>query len=167
LQYLFPEKEVPLGWGADKDGKDTTDPNKILDGGFLLPTGGPKGYSLAVAIEILVAALTNSPISKEVKSIYQLEEVPGISHMFLAINIKSLTELENYINRVETFLEVIKNCPTAHGIEEIYFPGEIENNIMRERLENGMVVPKELEDRLTKLSNELNVKSIKNFVKTR
>jgi len=160
-------KEVPLGWGIDKDGKDTTDPGKILDGGLLLPTGGPKGYSLAVAIEILVAALTNSPISKEVKSIYQLEEVPGISHMFLVINVRSLIKLEYYNNRVETFLKIIKNCPTMDGVKEIYFPGEIENNVMEERLENGMVIAKELEQRLTELSNELNVKPIKSFVQKR
>lgn len=160
-------REVPLGWGADKDGKDTTDPSRILDGGFLLPAGGPKGYGLAVAIEIFVAALTNSPISKEVKSIYQLEEICGISHMFMAINVKDLIEQECYNNRVETLLEIIKNCPTADGIEEIYFPGEIEDNVMRDRLANGMVITKDLELMLNKLSNELGVKTIKSFAKNR
>ncbi len=160
-------REVPLGWGIDKEGKDTTNPRDILDGGFLLPTGGPKGYGLAIAIEILAAALSNSPVSKEVKSIYQLEEKLGISHMFLVINAKALIDQQDYNNRVETLLDIIKNCPAAYGIEEIYFPGEIEDNIMKDRLANGMVITREMELELDKLADELNVKRIKSFLKNR
>jgi len=35
--------KVPLGTGLTKDGKETTDPGEIADGGVLLPFGGYKG----------------------------------------------------------------------------------------------------------------------------
>ena len=34
--------KVPLGTGLNKDGKETTDPGEIADGGVLLPFGGIK-----------------------------------------------------------------------------------------------------------------------------
>lgn len=32
--------KLPHGWGADKEGQETDDPNKVLNGGGLLPLGG-------------------------------------------------------------------------------------------------------------------------------
>lgn len=158
-------KSVPFGWGIDKEGKDTTDPKEILDGGLLLPTGGPKGYGLAIAIEVLVAALTNSPISREVKSIYQLKEKLGISHMFVAINIESLVNIDDYNNRVETLVDIIKTCPKAFGVDEIYLPGEIEDKIMDNRLSEGMEISPELEESLNKMAANIGAKTIKSYIK--
>src|SRR4029077_7776806 len=36
--------DIPLGWGMDAQGRDTTDPRKVTT---LLPLGGPKGSSLS------------------------------------------------------------------------------------------------------------------------
>src|SRR5262249_25677309 len=49
---------VPEGIGLDAEGNPSTDPAAILDGGALLPFGGPKGASIAFMIEVLAAALT-------------------------------------------------------------------------------------------------------------
>ena len=46
---------VPPGWLIDADGKPTTDPRKLRQGGALLPLGGAegyKGYGLAAIVEI-------------------------------------------------------------------------------------------------------------------
>ena len=40
--------KVPLGTGLTKDGKETTDPGEIADGGVLLPFGGYKGSALSL-----------------------------------------------------------------------------------------------------------------------
>src|ERR1700745_3006903 len=37
-------EEVPLGWVVGKDGKQTTDPTQLRQGGALLPLGGTEGY---------------------------------------------------------------------------------------------------------------------------
>ena len=57
--------KVPLGTGLDKDGKETTDPNKIVKGGVLLPFGGYKGSAISMMVELLAGALVGETFSYE------------------------------------------------------------------------------------------------------
>src|SRR5256885_12957287 len=53
--------QVPPGWIIDRDGKPTTDPAQLRQGGALLPVGGSegyKGYGLSVMVEVLCGPLT-------------------------------------------------------------------------------------------------------------
>ena len=58
--------ELPAGYGVDRNGKPTTDPRAVLDGGALLPFGGYKGASIAMMMEIMAAALAGGKFSFEV-----------------------------------------------------------------------------------------------------
>lgn len=53
-------ERVPEGAFADRGGNFSTDPADYLDGGVLLPTGGYKGFGLAVLIEAFCVALTGA-----------------------------------------------------------------------------------------------------------
>ena len=57
--------KVPLGTGLTKEGKDTTDPAEIADGGVLLPFGGYKGSGIAMMVELLAGALVGDNFSFE------------------------------------------------------------------------------------------------------
>jgi len=57
--------KVPLGTGLTKEGKETTDPGKIVDGGVLLPFGGYKGSGIAMMVELLAGALVGDNFSYE------------------------------------------------------------------------------------------------------
>ena len=57
--------KVSLGTGLTKDGKDTTDPAEIADGGVLLPFGGYKGSGIAMMVELLAGALVGDNFSYE------------------------------------------------------------------------------------------------------
>ncbi len=57
--------KVPLGTGLTKDGKETTDPGEIADGGVLLPFGGYKGSGIAMMVELLAGALVGDKFSYE------------------------------------------------------------------------------------------------------
>jgi len=59
--------KVPLGTGLNKDGKETTDPGEITDGGVLLPFGGYKGSGIAMMVELLAGALLGEWFSFETK----------------------------------------------------------------------------------------------------
>jgi len=59
--------KVPLGTGLNKEGKETTDPAEIVDGGVLLPFGGYKGSSIAMMVELLAGALLGEWFSFETK----------------------------------------------------------------------------------------------------
>ncbi|MFL1407179.1 Ldh family oxidoreductase [Marinobacter sp. M1N3S26] len=58
-------KTLPEGYGVDADGQPTCDPQRILDGGALLPFGGYKGSALSMMVELLAAALTGGNFSFE------------------------------------------------------------------------------------------------------
>ena len=57
--------EVPIGTGLTKEGKDTTNPAEITDGGVLLPFGGYKGSGIAMMVELLAGALVGDNFSYE------------------------------------------------------------------------------------------------------
>ena len=57
--------KVPLGTGLNKEGKETTDPGEIADGGVLLPFGGYKGSGIAMMVELLAGALVGDNFSFE------------------------------------------------------------------------------------------------------
>ena len=57
--------KVPLGTGLSKDGKETTDPGEIADGGVLLPFGGYKGSAIAMMVELLAGSLVGDNFSYE------------------------------------------------------------------------------------------------------
>ncbi len=59
--------KVPSGTGLNKEGKQTTDPGEIADGGVLLPFGGYKGSSIAMMVELLAGALIGEWFSFETK----------------------------------------------------------------------------------------------------
>ena len=59
--------KVPLGTGLNKEGKETTDPGEIADGGVLLPFGGYKGSNIAMMVELLAGALLGEWFSFETK----------------------------------------------------------------------------------------------------
>ena len=58
-------RKVPLGTGLNKNGKETTDPKEITNGGVLLPFGGYKGSAIAMMVELLAGALIGETFSYE------------------------------------------------------------------------------------------------------
>ena len=61
-------REVPPGTGLDNTGSETTNAEKIIDGGVLLPFGGHKGSNLAMMVELLAAGLLGEYFSYEAKA---------------------------------------------------------------------------------------------------
>ena len=57
-------KKMPEGVGIGPDGAPTTDPNEILNGA-ILPTGGYKGASIALMVELLAGPLLGECLSIE------------------------------------------------------------------------------------------------------
>src|SRR5438046_9438063 len=57
---------IPEGWAIDREGRSTTNPDDMVDGGALLPVGsdrdrsGHKGYGLALTVDALCGVLTGA-----------------------------------------------------------------------------------------------------------
>src|SRR5690625_2129663 len=122
------EESIPEGWGVDKNGLKTDDPNAVVNDGFLLPMGGPKGFGLALLTEVLTGVISGGQYSKTIKSMYDLEEKQSISHFMLAIDISFFSEMDEYVSRIENLESFVKDSKKAPGVEETFLPGEMEFN---------------------------------------
>lgn len=143
IKVLQAEKEgktIPAGWLVDKNGNPTVDPSDYLKGGILMPFGGYKGYGLAMMVELFGAVMSGAAMTKDVHAWNTDPEQNGnVGHFFMAMDISKTGDPADYKARVETLIDEIKSAKKAEGVEEIYFPGEIERNKMAKCLECGYV----------------------------
>lgn len=95
-------ERIPEGWAMDRNGKPTTDPREAIEHGSLYPIGGAKGAMLALAFELMCAALTGSAIGPEADSFFAEQgNRPRIGQAFLAIDPGAMAGDEKYLERVE------------------------------------------------------------------
>lgn len=138
---------IPLGWALDKEGRPTTDP-RAARAGSLLPVGGPKGYGLAVVLDILCGVLSGGRFGAGLG-------MRGSSHFFQAIQIERFTPYDAFLERIEQLIAQLKSCPTAPGVERILLPGELEAELKARRLAEGIPLDEETVERLESLAAEL------------
>jgi (2R)-3-sulfolactate dehydrogenase (NADP+) len=101
-------ERIPEGWALDRDGKPTTDPKEAIERGSLFPIGGAKGAMLALAFELVCAALTGAAIGAEADSFFSEQgNKPRIGQAFLAIDPGALAGLPKYFERVETVVRTM------------------------------------------------------------
>jgi LDH2 family malate/lactate/ureidoglycolate dehydrogenase len=73
---------LPPGLAADASGNPITDPGNVASGA-LLPFGGPKGYGLALFVELLSGVITGAGVSHGVASMYNNFKESGHNGHFL------------------------------------------------------------------------------------
>lgn len=151
LEALRKKIKIPEGCAVDKDGKPTTDPAKALEG-CILPFGGPKGYGLALAIEML-SAIGGAEVGTKVKGTANPEERCTKGDLFIAINPEFFMGKEEFKRKVDELLDEIKNSEPAEGFE-ILIPGEIEERNKMKR-KDGFEIDKNLYNQLKEICNEL------------
>ena len=66
-----------------KDGKETTDPGEIADGGVLLPFGGYKGSAIAMMVELLAGALVgDNLVTKQLLKIIMMAVLQAVVNLY-------------------------------------------------------------------------------------
>lgn len=131
------KETIPLGWALDEIGTPTTDPDAAMKG-TLLPIGGPKGYGLALMIDVLAGLLSGSQYGPKVKTFHQPLGPTGIGLFFMAVDIVRFTPLDHFKQLMDSYVESIKKSKRAKGITQIYLPGEIESLKERKSLAEGV-----------------------------
>ncbi len=130
--------KVPLGTGLTKEGKDTTDPGEIVDGGVLLPFGGYKGSGIAMMVELLAGALVGDNFSYETAAKDNNDGGPPSGGEFiLAISPDKLSE-NDWDKHSSEFFDKMKS------MEGVRLPGERRH---KNRLDKG---PRNINEELVK-----------------
>lgn len=120
---------IPEGWATDKEGRPTTSAAEAI-AGMLLPAAGPKGFGLAVMVDLLCGGVSGGALGAEVQPLYGASDKRyDCSHWFLAIDAGPALA-----PRAEAFAERIRGSARAPGVGTVYAPGDLERE---RRAHNG------------------------------
>lgn len=158
---VFRAKGLPMppDTALDKNGNPTTDPNDYFAGGILLPFGDYKAYGLAVMVDLLSGILSGAGILSEVNAWNKTPGTDGnTGHFFMAIDISRVCDVKEYTDRVEKMVEWYKSAPLKPGVDKMRYPGEPEQDAMREALEKGIGLPPSTIESLQTTADKLGVK---------
>lgn len=126
-QFLREGKQLPPGCGVDKDGKETTDPAKVV---ALVPFGAHKGYGLSLIDELYAAYIGGSlpTIRNRWDQVRAKPGEKGTCTFFFqctrpdAISSDQFAAGRDQTKNVKAVIDDIK----GHGNEGITMPGEPE-----------------------------------------
>ena len=120
--------KVPLGTGLTKEGKETTDPGAIADGGVLLPFGGYKGSAIAMMVELMAGALVGDNFSFETATKDNNDGGPPSGGEFILAISPDKTSGTDWQKHAEEFFNKMKS------MGEVRLPGERRH---KNRLDKG------------------------------
>jgi L-2-hydroxycarboxylate dehydrogenase (NAD+) len=111
---------IPLGWAVDENGDPTTDAAEAKKGA-IAPFGGPKGYALGIAFEVLVASLAASAIGTDVKGTLDSVKVSNKGDLFIVI---APPHAQGAKALVSEYLDNIRNASPADPAHPVLAPGD-------------------------------------------
>ncbi len=141
--------QIPPGLALNEQGEPTTSLAEALKG-ILLPLGGPKGYSLAVAVEMLTGVLSGGTLGPDIPSFHKAPDKPqGISMLVLAIDSGGIMPLEEFVSRTGKLEEKITATPPIQGFSAVQMPGEREAILAQKRSQEGIPIKKSIIDEIS------------------
>ena len=158
LIYMAERGErIPLGWGVDRDARPTDDPARVLDGGWILPIGGHKGFGITLFLEILSGVLTGARVGSEIRDLYGAprNQSQGLGHFCIAIDPSAFMPLDEFKARMDAMIDMIRSSKLAPGVQRMVIPGEPEVEAKRQRAIDGIPLATGVLDQLNALAREL------------
>ena len=147
--------EVPIGWGIDAEGRDTTDPKKIAT---LLPFGGAKGSGLSFMIECLCSiAIGNPRIAPPLEG--DGTNDPFMNGVAMAVDVAAIGDLDAFQREADRLGDAIAALPPAPRVDKVMLPGERGDTILQEREREGVPVPRGTWSRLLATAGKLGVRA--------
>ncbi len=152
--YARAGKPTPAGMVIGRDGNAMTDSEKILKAlnekqAALVPLGGIgeelagyKGYSYAVVVEILSAALQAGSYLRMLSGIGENgEKIPyPLGHFFIAIDTEAFMGAESFKKTTGNILRELRASEKAPGQERIFTAGEKAHETWLWRKDRGVPV---------------------------
>lgn len=144
-------RSIPPGWGIDAEGKDTSDPHKVV---AVLPMAGAKGSGLSLMIEILCSLLVGNP---NIAPALTGGKGGDFNGMVLAIDPAAFGDRENFLANVEALARAIHGLEPSPGVDKVRLPGERGHETELARRQGGIPVADGTVSRLNAVAGELGV----------
>ncbi|MBX2836117.1 MAG: Ldh family oxidoreductase [Gammaproteobacteria bacterium] len=120
--------------------------------GALVAMGEHKGSGLAMACELLAGALTGSGVTGKGSGPYN-----GMLSVYLDPN--AIDDGHGFGSSVNDYIEYVRSCSPAIGVECVQIPGDPERRAKTERLELGIPLSEETYQNLVSAARERDVPS--------
>jgi ureidoglycolate dehydrogenase (NAD+) len=146
-------RDIPLDWGIDAQGRETSDPAKVRT---LLPMAGAKGSGLSFMIECLCSLTVHNPIIADALQAGGKLQNPFLNGVAVALDLSAFGDLDDIGREADRLGECILALAPAEGVERIFLPGERGDSILQER-ENGIPLPHGTWSRLQAAAKALGV----------
>ncbi len=161
--------KAPLGYVQDKNGKPSTDPNILADGGAIVPLGGDrlhgsnKGYCLEAIVDILSGLLSGAnygPWVPPIAAYLPLKDKKvgkGTGHFLGAIRIDAFQPADEFKKKMDDWIITFRNAKPAEGHKKVLIPGDPERELKKQKLKKGIdILPAVIND-IKKISQELGI----------
>jgi LDH2 family malate/lactate/ureidoglycolate dehydrogenase len=144
------QEPIPEGWAIDREGRGTTNPNGMIDGGAMLPLGsdrergGHKGYGLGMMVDILCGVLGGANWGPFAPPFALRQEIPkrsvgkGIGHFFGAMRIDGFIDGDEFKRQIDDYVRVFRATKPAAGTNGPMIPGDPEREAELARRKNGV-----------------------------
>ena len=134
---------IPADWAFDANGEPTTDPKAALVG-TVATMAGHKGYALAMMIEMFSGVLSGAAIGSGVGSMYKdLDRAQNVGHFFTVMDIEAFMPRDQFVQRVNTTIDKVKQGRKRYGTDEILIPGERSARVANQSKSLGIAVSRE------------------------
>jgi LDH2 family malate/lactate/ureidoglycolate dehydrogenase len=111
-------------------------------------------------MDVLSGVLAGAKFLTGVHGPYEPDHKSGCGHLFMALNIAAFRPLSEFEADVERMISELKSVPRAEGIEEVYYPGEIEARNDERNRRNGLTLATETMTDLEKLARQSGLQSL-------
>jgi LDH2 family malate/lactate/ureidoglycolate dehydrogenase len=133
-------EEIAEGLALDAEGRPTRDAKKAFEG-VCLPFGGVKGSALSMLMDLMCGVLTGANYAGNVKSLYfDHSEPQNVGHVCIAIRPDLFMPRQDFEQRMDTFVDTVRELPRAAGVDEILIPGEPEERVAKQRSGTGIPI---------------------------
>lgn len=141
--------DIPEGWAVDPDGNPTTDAQAALKGS-VLPFGGPKGYGIALMVEVMAGVLSGAASGPDVGDLYDhLDRPQRAGAFFTLLDVGAFLPVDEFETRMDTLVTGLAASAPPGG--EVLIPGEPEARKATRNEEQGLSIPASVVSKLEAL----------------
>lgn len=144
-------RPIPIGWGVDADGVDTTDPHRVA---AVLPMAGAKGSGLSLMIEILCSVLAGSA---NIAPALAGDPGGGFNGTVIAVDPAAFGPADAILADVERLARAIQALEPMPGVDRVRLPGQRGYETHRTRAADGIPVAAGTVARLRESARDLGV----------
>jgi LDH2 family malate/lactate/ureidoglycolate dehydrogenase len=152
-------EKIPLGWAMDAAGAMTTDPDEAIKG-LILPMAQHKGYAIAALVDVFSGVLSGSKFLSAVNGPYHYDKRSGAGHFITVYDVEAFMPAAEFAARMDEFVAEIKAQPLAQGVDEIFYPGEMEARATARQSRDGLPLPQATWDDLARLAAETGLEGL-------